>query len=760
MNRQRVMMTMLVGFAPMSIVAQQLPVLPVKQEMRGDWMLESGKNKAGVYKSGKDIVLTNGLMARTFRVGAGCATVGLENGMTGQQELRAVRPEAELVIDGKTWAIGGLQGQPVQNFLTAAAIDNMTADTTGFRYRGFETGPTQARFPWKRNKAWLTEDLPWPAPGRRITFRYEGPAALKGVALEVVYELYDGMPVMSKWMRLVNNSRQPLRLERFKSEILALVETAPKVDAGSPREYRILGRKESPQKETQTDAPRDYIDRFTQLFVVTDYAMGGDMEAMKDNPGVRWVHDHPEYEKTGIRYYGQYKPARVECTPPFGPDVTLAPGQEWESFRAFEMLRDATDDERRGLAEMRFWRAMAPWTQENPMFMHVRSAETDAVKLAIDQCAEAGFEMVIMTFGSGFNIEQKDAAYLERMKMLGDYARSKGVALGGYSLLASRGGKPENLIISERTGQPATNPQNGAHFGKTPCLSTHWGDEYFRTLKTYFNTTGMNVFENDGAYPGDACASTEHAFHKGYHDSQWTQWERIHAFYKWCRGEGIYLNVPDWFFLSGSSKTAMGYVETNWSLPREFQEVIERQNIYDGTWQKTPSMGWMFVPLTQYHGGGAAATIEPLHEHLGHYERRMANLLGAGVQAIYRGPRLFDTEETKAMVKKMVAFYKSRRAILHSDIVHLRRPDGRDWDGILHVNHRLDTCGFAMLYNPLPEPLTRTIKLPLYYTGLKDVATITVMGAAPRKYMLDSRQNAFVTITIPANGYVWAEVRK
>ena len=40
----------------------------------------------------------------------------------------------------------------------------------------------------------------------------------------------------------------------------------------------------------------------------------------------------------------------------------------------------------------------------------------------------------------------------------------------------------------------------------------------------------------------------------------------------------------------------MGYVETNWSLPRAYQEIIERQNIYDGTWQKTPSMGFMFVP--------------------------------------------------------------------------------------------------------------------------------------------------------------------
>ena len=153
------------------------------------------------------------------------------------------------------------------------------------------------------------------------------------------------------------------------------------------------------KKPVQTDAPRDYIDRFTQLFVVTDYAMGGDMEAMKDNPAVRWVFDHPEYEFTGIRYYGQYKPARLEVTPLLGPAEEIAPGESFTSCRAFEMLRDATDQERRGLAECKFWRMMAPWTQENPIFMHVRESSDLAVKQAIDQCAAVGFEMVIMTFG-------------------------------------------------------------------------------------------------------------------------------------------------------------------------------------------------------------------------------------------------------------------------------------------------------------------------------------------------------------------------
>ena len=36
----------------------------------------------------------------------------------------------------------------------------------------------------------------------------------------------------------------------------------------------------------------------------------------------------------------------------------------------------------------------------------------------------------------------------------------------------------------------------------------------------------------------------------------------------------------------------------------------------------------------------------------------MAQYLGAGVAACYRGFRVYDTEETKAVVKKWVEFYK------------------------------------------------------------------------------------------------------
>ena len=81
-----------------------------------------------------------------------------------------------------------------------------------------------------------------------------------------------------------------------------------------------------------------------------------------------------------------------------------------------------------------------------------------------------------------------------------------------------------------------------------------------------------------------------------------------------------------------------GYREVD---ARAQQVIHTRQNIFDGTVQ-APRMR-MFVPLTQYHGGGAAATVEPLDQHLEHYTAMLAGNLGAGVQACYRGPRLYDT---------------------------------------------------------------------------------------------------------------------
>ena len=213
--------------------------------------------------------------------------------------------------------------------------------------------------------------------------------------------------------------------------------------------------------------------------------------------------------------------------------------------------------------------------------------------------------------------------------------------------------------------------------------------------------------------------------------------------------------MPDFYILNGSTKTGIGYRETNWSLPRERQIIHARQVNYDGTWDRVPGSLWTFVPLVQYHGGGAAATLEPLSEHLYEYKMHMIQNYGAGVQACYRGPRLYDTGETRQMVKDVIGWYKKYRRILNSDIIHLRKPDARDWDGIMHVNPHEKEKALALFFNPLDTPVTRTITLPLYYTGLSRKARIREQEGKPKTYALDASKSVRLTVNIPARGYTW-----
>ena len=258
----------------------------------------------------------------------------------------------------------------------------------------------------------------------------------------------------------------------------------------------------------------------------------------------------------------------------------------------------------------------------------VAGNSNEVVKSAIDQCAEVGFEMVILSFGSGLSMEDVSEANILKFKELANYAHSKNVQLGGYSLFSSRRIDDQNDVINPATGQPG-----GAIFGNAPCLGSEWGIRYLDNLRKFITATGFDLLEHDGPYPGDVCASTNHPGHEGLEDSQWEQWDSSVEFYRWLRETGVYLNAPDWYFLNGSNKTGIGYREVNWSLPRDRQIMLGRQNIYDGTWTKTPSMGWTFTPLTEYHGGGAAATLEPLSEHLHEYQSHLWQNFGSGVQS-------------------------------------------------------------------------------------------------------------------------------
>jgi hypothetical protein len=690
-----------------------------------DWLLQPPATKAAVQQSadGKELVLSNGLLQRSFRLFPNLACTEFMNVSTGQQLLRAVGPEAMVSINGNNYAVGGLYGQKEKAYLLPEWIKDFTASENDFQFQSYTVKELPVFLNWNA-KTWKQSGTKNPT-GKLVSLLFRSNStSLQRIKIEVHYAIYDGIPLIAKWLTIENNSTTAHTIGIVKNEILSLVE----------EESAVVGSPQQMQKQRG-------------IYFESDYAFNN---AMKYDISDQTTHWKPDSSYTSQVNYNFQTPCLLEIYPDKASGILLSPGETYKSVKTNELLLDSYDRERRGLAVRKMYRTIAPWTSQNPVFMHLVSKNDEEVRTAIDQCEATGYEALILSFGSHLNMEDTTLANIRRWKSLADYAHGKNILIGGYSLFSSRKISEEDDVIS-----PVTGKTGAAFFGNAPCFGSNWGLAYRDKIKYFFSNTGFNIWENDGPYPGDQCASLKHPGHQALDDSQWRQMQIQKELYRWLNEKGVYINAPDWYFLDGTHKIAIGYREVNFSLPRENQKILNRQNIYDGTWDKTPSMGWGFVPLTVYQGGGKEAVLEPLKDHLADYEQLMMQYYGAGVQACYRGPRLYDTEETRTTVVRVINWYKKYREILNSDIIHLRRADGRDWDGIMHVNPALKTRALVMLYNPGKQSITRTIKLPLYYTGLSQRCVIREKEGQKIEKKLDRRFETELTFQLPAGSYTW-----
>lgn len=689
---------------------------------RGDWLVHPVTIPAGISpaRDGKSITLYNGLVKRVIQLTPNAACTDYTNLMNGQQLLRAVRPEAILRIDGKDHHIGGLYGQKEKAYLLPGWTKTLQSNTADFQFITYEISDLKPQINWKPASWAANRQQP---KGKVLTLSFRSDS-VPDLLVKVHYELYDGLPLIVKFVTLENAGKRSYRIDRVVNEILDLVEEESAV-VGSPA-----------QMKTQQG-----------IYVETNYAFNNAMRYQLSDQTTHWLIDSSYTSQVNYNYQ---TPCVLAVYPEKAPGIQLQSGQSFTSVRSYELLMDSYDRERRGLAIRQMYRKVLPWTSANPIFMHLVSRNDEEVIRAIDQCDSTGYEALILSFGSHLNMEDQREENIQRWKRLADYAHGKGILIGGYSLFSSRRISDADDVISPVTGKPG-----GAFFGNAPCFGSQWGLAYRDKIMRFFSETGFDIWENDGPYPGDVCASTKHPGHEGLEDSQWRQMEIQKGIYRWLNERGVYINAPDWYFMDGTHKIAIGYREVNFSLPRENQKILNRQNIYDGTWEKTPSMGWGFVPLVRYQGGGPEAVLEPLSEHLADYEQLMMQYYGAGVQACYRGPRLYDTEKTRQTVVKVIEWYKQYRTILNGDILHLRRADGRDWDGWLHVDPAGRTRGLMMLFNPTEQEIQREIEIPVFYTGLHERVRIREREGKYTTYPVSRNYTIRLQVVLPPGGYSW-----
>jgi hypothetical protein len=291
-----------------------------------------------------------------------------------------------------------------------------------------------------------------------------------------------------------------------------------------------------------------------------------------------------------------------------------------------------------------------------------------------------------------------------------------------------------------------TTKQPGSAFGQSACGASAWADMYYTNMWKVIDGAGMRAFKPDGPYHGDCCAATDHPHHRGLEDSQWAQWKWMCKILREGQKRDMYLTIPDWYVLNGQSCTGMGYREATDNIDIGLQTLLYRQYIYDGTWHKTAGMGWVNLNTEMLHGG--------MEKDLDRYERMFFTLMSSGAQVWVRGHGLYDGPNSKAMLLKWMDWYKKYRELVQGDIIHLRRPDGRGLDYTLHVDPK-NKRGLLLVFNPLKEPVTKTLAVPLYYTGLSGEARIREQTGESKTLSLDNQSQVLIPVTIPADGFSW-----
>ncbi|WP_289161440.1 LamG-like jellyroll fold domain-containing protein [uncultured Parabacteroides sp.] len=720
-------------------IVSELPNL----RQQKDWLIEPVESQCRMYVQKSDdgvtsmFQLNNGLISRTFYVGENLACVGYKNHSNEAEYLRAVKPEARVCIDSVWYEVGGLKEQPELSYLLDSWYPQLEASDLAFTLEKVETGMPLERYPWTRKFNAVSTD--WPAKGLRMemTFVPTGNMpAVKDVKVKVIYEIYQGLPVMAKWIEVINENETNIVLNDMECEVLAVNQDQVKrIHVESDFSFALVNADiEGSALMHYAGTPKIY------------HVGSSTTRWMVDKEYNTWAsHNQAEDKFLGFPHHNL-----LISTLPMGPNTRIGKDSPFKSYITFELLQDSDDRERQSLGHRRMYKKLAPQTTESLIAGGITSHDEEKLKSFIDQMSELGLEQLDIQAWPGVSHDNLDSAYVQLWRRVASYAKERGIVMGGYELqVASRGRGKEVDCIHPETGKP------GSLFGQSVCIASQWKDTYYPKMWEFFDKTGFMTYNMDGPYHGDPCASTVHPHHTGLEDSQWQQWKTQVEVIHELQRRGMYIPIPDWYFLNGQCSTGMGYREASANLTPQQQLLLGRQYIYDGTWHKIPPMGWMTLQLVGFYTNDPRVGLEPLCENLDRYEQQLIQFLGSGCHLTIRGNRLYDTPETKQLVSKWINWFKEYRDILTSDIIHVSRPTGRDLDCMMHVNPFIKHKGMVIVFNPTDRDITKEMRLPLYYTGLKGKVTIITSDGSKKNYPLDQNGNLLLPVSVTAQGTSW-----
>ena len=488
-----------------------------------DWLVTDITTPTQLVKTPRGTLsLNNGLVSREFTLTPDFGTVDYYSMERDCSLLRAISPEAVIALDGVHYNISGLYSTIFRGYLNRTALaGDMHVNPNAFHFTKYEVKKPEAPFKYTPARG-APKDIVWPPKGLRLDVEFEAPKTApvshRQVKVTLHYEMYDGIPLMAKWLS-VNTaaSGDTLKLSVISVEYLAVNRPwAP--DGLSPSLGPTLG--------TAMRAP---VGGYSWLFAETDHA---------HSATVYW-----ELDPLHDMMPGAFVPS-LNASYATIPTLPLDE-QGFESYKVHELLVGSSDKERFGLARRRKLRLLAPHTQESPIVFHTKNASTPAVRALIDQLAATGFEMMLFKDQHHFDMESVNETYINQIAADVEYAKKKGIELGGYDLVSL-------ARTSNINPKWIATPDKG-HKPQGACFASGWYDYLLQRILNFMNKTGLTMMATDGPYKGYICASKDHSHHADRQDSVYQQDRLQSEFYRILREKGVYIKQPDKYFYQGAN---------------------------------------------------------------------------------------------------------------------------------------------------------------------------------------------------------------
>lgn len=643
-----------------------------------DFAQKTTTNKSYVKEADQKLVIGNGLVERTFDLSQNFLTVSYKNLYTGIEAVddRHLQADVRMALCDDFYDEDDSHDQIFY-------VGGTDSTVPTFQYVNYTVeNTTEEIFHWEYNEAIspsFMKDAEWPAAGKAIVVNYKAPensGIYVGVTVQVRYEIYDAIPVICKRVTVKNTGTADVVVHHLTSEVVPMpvsledaiyMEGAMNMD-GSYNHDRNNGR-----------------------LYYTKWLVDGDSAMLMS------------------RYTQGFNAEAAE----YGPAYRIKQNESFEAYRVYELFHSNSYYEWKIMEIRAMYQILFPQVLDAPLIYHLISSDSNTVKRGIDEAANAGFNMVLLSFGSGANVEDVSAGNIAKYQELVNYAKGKGIMLGAYIMQVARAG----------------DYQGG--WGNMRCMQAPAAQTTQTNNLSFIDQTGLSGMEVDGIYPGTKCTAadlTRH-HHEGREDSIVKQWEYgVKGYYGELRERNVYINSPDWSYMTGANMGVMGYVEGNWNVSTWRQLIYSREMSYYGTFEKYPAQGWTMVTLSPYQGGDVSS-YWPYNERIVQYDYITAVNMLYGVLGCYRGANgLYQAGAAQNVMETWGEFYNKYRDILGEDIVHIAPPspvsgtslNTTDIDGFAHVSAVTEQRALAAFFNQTDETVTRKVKVPLYYTGLTD----------------------------------------